>query len=294
MIKRIGTQLRRLTHRLPGKSSAPVPPPTADDEYASFLAAGNPPWKPGYERHKIRCITTALADPAFDPDYLPPSYGWRLDERIVEYPWLFNRLPTGPGRLLDAGSILNHPYILPHQKLQEKNCFISTLAPEGWSAWNLGVSYVFEDLRETCFRDKYFDFIVCVSTLEHVGMDNSYLYTKDKKKSEKCTSDFIKCLEELRRTLKENGKILLTVPYGIYQDHGWFQVFDQDLLDTAINAFAPTQVREWIYRYLPDGWVRSDRQAAASALYFDIHTAKDYDPDYAAASRAIACLEMTR
>ena len=36
----------------------------------------------------------------------------------------------------------------------------------------LGQSYVTADLRELPFADESFDTIVCVSTLDHVGMDN--------------------------------------------------------------------------------------------------------------------------
>lgn len=35
------------------------------------------------------------------------------------------------------------------------------------------------DLRRTALRDGWFDEIVCISTLEHVGMDNTLLYTSD-------------------------------------------------------------------------------------------------------------------
>src|SRR2546423_4784568 len=46
------------------------------------------------------------------------AYGYHdagLDERVVEYPWAFDRLSalhTPGARILDAGSVLNHPRIL--------------------------------------------------------------------------------------------------------------------------------------------------------------------------------------
>jgi ubiquinone/menaquinone biosynthesis C-methylase UbiE len=41
------------------------------------------------------------------------------------------------------------------------------------------ISYVYGDLRNTILKDQCFDEIVCISTLEHIGMDNTMLYTKD-------------------------------------------------------------------------------------------------------------------
>jgi len=48
-----------------------------------------------------------------------------------------------------------------------------------------GISYIFEDLRESCFRDDYFDIVVSLSTIEHIGLDNTMRYTHepDKKKT---------------------------------------------------------------------------------------------------------------
>ena len=42
----------------------------------------------------------------------------------------------------------------------------------------LGVSCLYEDLRALPYRASYFDAVACISTLEHVGMDNR-LYGSD-------------------------------------------------------------------------------------------------------------------
>ena len=83
-----------------------------------------------------------------------------------------SQLPGTPGELLDAGSVLNHDFILSHPGLMSKKITIMTLAPEDHSFWNMGINYVYGDLRHTYFRDEYFDFVVCISTLEHIGLDN--------------------------------------------------------------------------------------------------------------------------
>jgi hypothetical protein len=92
--------------------------------------------------------------------------------------------------------------------------------------------------------------------------------------------------------LKPGGTLYLTMPFGRHVNHGWFQVFDSAMVDHVIHSFAPSECVETIYQYLPDGWIVSTREAAKDAEYFDIHKSKTYDPDHAAASRAVVCLEM--
>lgn len=48
------------------------------------------------------------------------------------------------------------------------------------------------------------------------------------------------------------------------------------------------------YRYLADGWQVVDADACADCSYFDIHNRSDYEPDYVAAARAVACIEMVK
>ncbi|BAM86870.1 hypothetical protein S58_08590 [Bradyrhizobium oligotrophicum S58] len=282
--------MQSLKQYIKGRLKAPL----AESNYKRFLADGNPPWKPGYDTHKIKSVTAAINDPAYDPYKLPDGFGWRLDERIVEYPWFMARLPAGKGRLLDAGSTLNHAHVLGHPKLREKTCTVSTLAPEQWSAWQWGVSYVYEDLRESCFRDAYFDWIACISTIEHVGLDNTMLYTSDGTKNETDTDGYVSCLMELRRMLKPGGVLFLSMPFGRRANHGWFQIFDAEMVDRLVERFAPQSGIETIYRYKAEGWTVGDRESAKDATYFDIHKQNTYDDDYAAASRAVVCLELTK
>jgi SAM-dependent methyltransferase len=279
-----------MLRRLRAKLRSHLPPQAVD----TFKANGSLPWTPGYEEHKAASVAAAINDPDHDAFALKPGYGWRLDERIVEFPWFMSRLPAGESRLLDAGSTLNHAHVLQHPKLKEKKVFISTLAPEHWAAWQWGVSYVFEDMRDACFKDAYFDNIACISTMEHVGLDNTMLYTGEASKNEADGQSYATFLAELRRMLKPGGTLYLSMPFGRHENHGWFQVFDGPMVDEVIRLFRPASHVEIIYQYLPEGWVVSTREAAKDALYFDIHKKKTYDPDHAAASRAVVCLELTR
>jgi SAM-dependent methyltransferase len=244
--------------------------------------------------YKFSAIRHALDRGVLRDGLLPAGYGFRLDERIVEYPWLFSRLPPGVGNLLDAGSVLNYQFLLAQPGLAEKRIFISTLAPEMNCYWSRPVSYVYEDLRDLCFRDNYFDWIACLSTIEHIGLDNTLLYTQDASKREHDGDAYLTVVKELRRVLKPGGSLFISMPYGRRCNHGWFQVFDAEMVNRVCHMFMPSECRESHFKYQADGWVVSDREQSSDATYFDTHARKNYDADFAAASRAVVCLELQK
>jgi SAM-dependent methyltransferase len=252
------------------------------------------PWSRGYSEYKTLYIQKILEKNGMDFNALPDRYGFRLDERVVEYPWFLSRLPRESGTLLDAGSVLNFRYVLSHPSLKAKKVFISTLAPERSCFWKQGISYVYEDLRNSCFRDEYFDWIASLSTIEHIGLDNTLLYTADASKKENQSASCLGAVKEFHRMLKPGGKLYLSVPFGKAVNRDWFQVFDGAMVDEIIRAFGPSQAEEFYFKYEADGWKTSSREAAKDATCFDINVQKNYDADFAAFSRAVVCLELTK
>lgn len=260
----------------------------------AYRLRGRRPHLTGYATYKRRELLRAFNDGSFNERQLPPHYGFRLDERIVEYPWCLKRLSAGPGRVLDAGSVLNFTELLDQPELVSKQLTIFTLAPERRCYWNRGISYAFGDLRELCFRESWFDAVVCLSTLEHVGLDNTLLYSPDTQHNEVRPDTYLDAVRELRRVLRPGGKLLLSMPFGRHVNHGWLQVFDGAMVDRLLAAFGPGSSTETHFRYEPGGWVVSSREASAEATYFDWHACKRHDPDFAAAARAVVCLELVK
>ena len=258
-----------------------------------FQRAGMKPWTKGYLEYRAKEIERVLREGTYRAGSLPEGYGFRLDERIVEYPWLFSRLPAGPGALLDAGSILNFDFLLELPALQDKRLHICTLAPEGECFWQKGISYVFDDLRQLPYRNELFDWVVCISTIEHVGMDMA-IYTPDPAKREAQPESYLDAVRELRRVLKPGGVIYLSVPFGKAANLRWYQVFDQRMIESLIDVFKPVSHSVDYFLYQPDGWRCSNASAARNATVFDIHRAEGYDPDFAAAARAVCCMELEK
>lgn len=251
------------------------------------------PWSPGYYTAKKRVISSAIDAGLFKrTEALPPNYGYGLDERVVEYPWLFAQIEDMPGRVLDAGSVLNYPFLVNRPPVENAQLTIMTLAPENRCYWKRSISYVYGDLRKPHFVDGLFDVVVSVSTIEHIGLDNTRLYTDDISLKESDATGFIPAISEFRRVLKSGGVCLLTVPYGKRAVCGWYQVFDAELVQVVIKTFRPAEYAIDYFGYSRKGWTREQPENLADAEFYDILEGKPIDTDTAAAARGVACLRL--
>lgn len=259
----------------------------------AYFARGRKPWTLGYNTVKRRAICAAIDAGMLAGDTaLPVGYGFRIDERVVEYPWAFARLPKSRAMVLDAGSALNHDFLLDRAPLRDADLTICTLAPEKRCYWDRSISYVYDDLRRSRFGDGVFDTVVSISTIEHIGLDNTMLYTADPSKRETDGGGFQQAVREFRRVLKPGGVCLITVPFGRARNHGWFQVFDKAMIEEVVQSFDPAECERTFFGYAPDGWHLARAEDLADATCFDIHVQKRYDEDFAAFSRGVACLRL--
>jgi SAM-dependent methyltransferase len=255
------------------------------------------PYGARYWRNHRRFVSAVLGDERVldrfrSGEPLPPGYGVGLDERVVEFPWLLARAPAG--RVLDAGSALNHPHVLDRVLPGVGELCICTLAPEERSYPDREVSYVYADLRELPFRNGWFDTVVSLSTLEHVGMEVAR-WGADAAVAQDPDGELGKAVGELRRATRLGGRLFLTVPYGAREDHGWLRQFDREDVERLVASIAPTAFDVTVFAYDRRGWRLSSLEDAAGARY-QAGNRPAADPrtaDLAPAARAVACVEAT-
>jgi len=267
---------------------------------AMYLKNGRVAWSEGYHFYKAQEIIKVIQSNDelnnFREQILPPKYGIGMDERIVEIPYVLSQLSSDDFLILDAGSSLNYESVLLCDVLKEKEVTICTFHPEN-SFTHHRISYVYSDLRDIYFKNQAFDAVISISTLEHVDMDNS-IYGYDvantsmiKEKS----YEYMRVIIELVRVIKSGGKILITVPFGIYENHGYFQQFDEEMIGRITEYLKeygdPSLV---FFKYKKDGWQFSDVDHVKGCKAYNPHTGQGYSNDGAAHSRAICCIRFLK
>jgi len=149
-----------------------------------------------------------------------------VNERIVENPLIFRNLNLKRGKILDVG------------------CFGSRLCIElaslGMEVYGIDNTqeYLIEhpnfkfckgDICNTGFPNEFFDRIIAVSSIEHIGIG----FYGDLKHIEGDK----KALREIFRILKTSGKLLLTCPFGKDCITSWYRVYDRDSLTELLRDF---------------------------------------------------------
>jgi SAM-dependent methyltransferase len=167
------------------------------------------------------------------------------DERAVEIPWALSRLAEAR-RVLDVGSANAQPAYLA--------ALLTAGVPE-----LVGVDLVeaeipemqtvVADVRDLPFPDSAFDLVLCVSTLEHVGRDNRVYGAGEEREGGELAA-----LRELRRVTARGGRIVVTVPCGEEEDHGWFVQREPDSWNGRFLDAGLRVEEEEIYALGPDGW----------------------------------------
>jgi SAM-dependent methyltransferase len=266
-----------------------------------YFDNGQIPWSDGYAQHKEKSIIESINSGdvlrKFNDKASITKFGYRLDERIVEYPWIFKNIDKKSSRLLDAGSTFNFKFILENPLIKEKEITIFTYAPESPNYNEKRISYVYGDLRELPFKDAYFDIVVSQSTIEHIDMNNS-IYGYDiayNKKKEIKSYEYLLAIREMIRVLQPAGTLLITFPFGKFENHNFFQQLDDEMLKKLLDEFSHQGIFTTnFFKYLPDGWYSCNQSDCKETGSFNPHTNKGKGDDGAAHCRSICCIKFVK
>ena len=119
--------------------------------------------------------------------------GQASSERLVEYSWVLRKLRHKRGSLLDIGcgdSLLDYKLVDLGFKV-----YAIDLNYHPSLRKKTGFTFVQADITNAPFEDGSFEWILAISTIEHIEND-------------------IGCMKEIRRLLIEDGIVLITIPLG--------------------------------------------------------------------------------
>lgn len=184
-------------------------------------------------------------------------------ERVVEIPWTLSRCRRAV-RVLDLGTrFAADTYVtgLLHAVAGAELVASVDLAmlPLG------GLSGVRGDVASLPIRDAVFDLVTCVSTLEHIGRDNRR-YGLDARSG---GPEVV--LAEFARVLARHGEAIITVPFGLAEDHGWFTQFDLASWRALVDGSPLVTLEEEVFVAEAEGW-QTRAPAVASGISYGKHT----------------------
>jgi SAM-dependent methyltransferase len=173
----------------------------------------------------------------FAPAFAEKFFDFQVTERVLEYPFIHEEILTGVGKVLDVGSGNS---TLPFE-----------IAGKGYQVWSLDLKmgycrflqmnnlrFAQQDITNTCFPSEFFDIIMAVSTIEHVGLGI---------RSINFDGDFA-AIKEMRRIIKPSGRLLITVPFGKAgywprKKEPTLRVYDKHTLYTLLDGFSVDKIK---------------------------------------------------
>lgn len=195
-------------------------------------------------------------------------------ERLVEIPWALSQLPQS-GAILDIGSC-EAVYIQYLEYISNAGVEVHLLDARDCHASLPGrMRFHHSSLIGNGLSSSYFDAVMVLSTLEHVGLPH---YGQ----APFSLGDQL-ALAEIWRLLKPGGRAIITVPVGQSKIMGWYRQYDPQHLRALLAgwnlqvcywgynqaAFVPISEREveaFDYRDTMDGTARAGAVAGVIAI----------------------------
>lgn len=202
-----------------------------------------------------------------------------FDERVAEYPylvsWLLDR--KRGDALLDVGCVLNNKLVTDILHTCVKELWFSNVDLEPLKV-SSPVYYHISSLVEAFPNGQQFSLVTCLSTIEHIGYDNSQYGSSIPGKYTSVNEEpLIESLTKITQIMAPGGYMLVSVPFGyrevlIHPVTGKIasQGFDASAIQKGIQAMEREgiSVDFEVFQATAEGWVPVE-PAACNARYAD-------------------------
>ena len=186
-----------------------------------------------------------------------------LNERVVEIPYVLSEVSklSNCKEILDFGCSAS----LVPQYFSSLGYNVTGLDLRDYPYEFPNFTFVKEDLFKSSLQEDSFDALVCISTLEHVGLG---FYGTEQR-----TDDFadIVAVKKLKSMIKPGGSFLLTVPFGKYHVNEHMRVYNSERIQKITDEFNVKDLKFFVSKPSDDGtrnhWV-SVSQDEASKVEF--------------------------
>lgn len=174
-------------------------------------------------------------------------------ERAVEYAFVLNQLKPPQGTLLDIGC---KGTLLP-SLLAALGLEVYGIDIWAWRPPHPNFKYVVGDIRKTNWPSSFFDWITIISTIEHIGVPGRFGSSDD-------PGGDRSAIDEMRRILKADGSILMTVPYGRPKlMKPWCRVYGKSTLKDLIEPMT-IKYAEYYWRPGKGSWCPVSEEIAGN------------------------------
>jgi len=178
-------------------------------------------------------------------------------DRFIEYPFLVLNLPKAPAKVLDVGCAGSFfPLMLAGFGYDVYGIDIREYAILNRLKFN-NFQFIKEDIGANSFPDNFFDAVLAISTVEHIGLSGRYGAGEDAFGDKKA-------MLQIKRVLKPKGILILTVPFGKAKTiKPYNRVYDVALINELMGGFR-IEKEEYYMLDSRDNWYKCPKEEAAA------------------------------
>jgi SAM-dependent methyltransferase len=208
-----------------------------------------PIYLPRWLHRSIRSVKRALIPPAPGRPFTNI-----IGERNVEWAFLSNEMPNGPGEAIEFGCEQGYMSLLAAQK--GFNVIANDLQEQFFTWQHPNVEFLQGDFLKLTLPPNHFDLVINCSSVEHVGVAGRYGIEIEQDQGD------IDVMNRLAQILKPSGRLLMTAPCG--KDAlmaPWCRVYGPERLPELLASFTVAKQEYWT-KNDKNQWVRCAPETA--------------------------------